>query len=247
MGVSAKKINLREKIVIQARDIEIFKFLDKVGYSNLEHIAVYLGDGTEKGQAAILRRLYLLRGFDYLKVFSTHFGNYYALTRKSKLDLELINSIKLDQLQHHNFLIDLYFIVKHADYVLSEREVISKFKIVGKKGKIPDMLINDWVIEYERTNKSAKDCKEVIDYWTGEQGKKLCIIYETEEIKNRYEALLNPRVKLLARSACADILRVLADNQSLQHEFKSLQNSVDSEGLSTVDKSYIDNVKSKYM
>ena len=93
--------------------------------------------------------------------------------------------------------------------VITEREAIAQFKVVGKKGKVPDMVINDWIIEYERTNKSVNDSKAVVDYWTAEQAKNLCIIYESEQIRNRYQGLLNPRVRLLARDTYSNILLLL--------------------------------------
>lgn len=205
-----------ETLRVQERDLSIFKFLDRVGYANQEQITqAIVNSSDDKSQAAILRRLYLLRRFDYLTVFSTQKGVYYALTRKSKLENALISSVKLDQLPHHDFLIDLFFCVQN-EQVLSERECIATFKVVGKKGKVPDMVINDWIIEFERTNKSAADCRAVVDYWTVEQGKNICIIYETEEIKNRYQSLLNSKVRLLARRDFKNILQVLINEQPAQ-------------------------------
>jgi hypothetical protein len=195
-----------ETLRIQERDLNIFKFLDRAGYANQEQITrAICGNSDEKSQAAILRRLYLLRRFEYLAVFSTQKGVYYVLTRKSKLENALITSIKLDQLPHHDFLIDLFFCVQN-EQVLSERECIAAFKVVGKKGKVPDMVINDWIIEFERTNKSTADCKSVVDYWTVEQGKNLCVICETVEIQNRYANLANSKVSLIPKKEYQKIL-----------------------------------------
>ncbi len=239
---AGNKVKRSEKLLIQERDVLIFKFLNRVGYANLAQIATAMGDSSEKMQAAILRRLYLLRRFEYLKVFFTHLGNYYALARKAKLENELINSIKLDQIEHHNFLIDLFFVVKNLDNVLSEREAIAKFKVVGKKGKVPDMVINDWIIEYERTNKSMTDSTEVVNYWTSDQGKKLCVIYETEEIKNRYSTLINHRVKLLSRARYTEILQVIADQEMPMSADVSKQNSNDQN-----EDMYKADIRSKYL
>lgn len=246
------KTKTSKKIYIQQRDVNILKFLDRVGYANVVQITkATMGTTTistsinddSKSQAAVLRRLYLLRRFEYIKIFSTHHGNYYALTNKSKGENQLISSIKLDQLLHHDFLIELFLLINKkldsTQYVLSEREVITTYKIVGKKGKIPDMIINDWIIEYERTNKSAADCKSVVDYWTSEQGKHLCVIYETEEIKNRYTTLLNPRVKLLARKNYTDILLLLTNQQD------ALINYNNNEQVN--DNSYRAEIKNKYL
>lgn len=223
-----------EKLLVQERDIVIFKFLDRIGYANVEQITRAVGlDGGEKAQQAIIRRLYLLRRFEYLKVFSTQKGNYYALTNKSKVDNALISTIKLDQLRHHDFLTELFFVVQ-SQVVLSERECIAQFKIVGKKGKVPDMVINDWIIEYERTNKSAVDCKAVIDHWTSEKGKNLCVIYESEEIKNRYALLLNPRVRLLSSQNYSEVLSVLFADDKVISE-------------SNAKGDYLGEIKSKYL
>jgi len=199
---------------VQERDLEIFKFLDRVGYANQEQITQAVCNiSDEKSQAAILRRLYLLRRFEYLTVFSTQKGVYYTLTRKSKLNNALISTIKLDQLPHHDFLIELFFCVQD-EQILSERECIATFKVVGKKGKVPDMVINDWIIEFERTNKSVADCKSVVDYWTVEQGKNLCIIYDSEQIKNRYSGLINSRVRLIESQKVTQILQSLRDDDN---------------------------------
>lgn len=210
---NAKKRSQSEKLVVQSRDVEIFKFLDRVGYANLNQVTRFItGVDDEKTQAALLRRLYLLRRFGYIKPISTHTGNYYALDSKGKMDNTLITTIKLDQLEHHDFLTELFFVVRNEYNVFSEREAIANFKIVGKVGKIPDMVINDWIIEYERTNKSVMDSQSVVNYWTLEQGKNLCVIYANEEIKNRYTALSNSKVKLLAKANYKDILSVLSGN-----------------------------------
>ena len=94
------------------------------------------------------------------------------------------------------------------------------------------MVINDWIIEYERTNKSAVDCKAVVDHWTSEKGKNLCVIYESQEIKNRYALLLNPRVKLLASKNYSEVLN-------------SLGASIIEDRQETMD--FVTNVKNKYL
>ena len=200
-----------EKLHIQERDVKIFEVLNRVGYANLEQITKFILDSdNEKDQNAILRRLYLLRRFDYVQVMHTHMGGYYALTRRSKMQNELIRGVKLDQLPHHNFLLELFYTVRHCD-VLTEREVLARYKIVGQKGKIPDMVVNGWVIEYERTNKSAADCGALFKYWTADKNKKVCLIYETEEIRNRYERAIidKSKVVLLDRRNYKSILNVL--------------------------------------
>ncbi len=245
METEQAKRRKSEKLRVQPRDVVILKFLDRVGYANVEQISLATGmPGDNKSQAAILRRLYLLRRFGYVKAFSTHFGNYYALDNKARGDNQLIVSIKLDQLSHHDFLISLFLLVQNES-VLSEREAIATYKIVGKKGKVPDMVINDWIIEYERTNKSMSDCRAVVDYWTSKEGKNLCVIYETEEIKNRYTQLLNPRVKLLARADYMGILKFLSSNTQVLmpdinvNNIKSLDN-FNSDAYNTV-------IKNKYL
>lgn len=203
-----------EKLYIQPRDMNIFKFLDRVGYANVRHVAAWLGLVGEKSEAVVLRRLYLLRRFGYIKTFSSMSGNYYALDRLGAGENALIRAIKLEQLPHHDFLVELFLVVKDEE-VLTEREAIAQFKVVGRKGRIPDMIINDWVIEYERTNKSVADTKAVVDYWTGEQAKNLCVVYELEQIKNRYSELVNPRVRLIDSKNVAQILQILKDENNI--------------------------------
>lgn len=207
--------SIGKKVTVQKRDFEIFWFLDRVGYATVEQIAKLVASGDEKSQAAILRRLYVLRRFGYVKTFSTHMGIYFALDGKGKGEHALISTIKLDQLQHHDFLTELFFIAHNAGvHVVSERECIARFKVVGKKGKIPDMVINDWIIEYERTSKSVADSRAVVIHWVHQQSKKLCIIYANNEIKARYEAFLAPGVALLPKGDLKLILGTLAGQES---------------------------------
>jgi hypothetical protein len=200
------------KIKITQRDVEIFMFLDRIGYANLEQITKsFRGKHSE---TAILTRLYALKKFNYIKTFSTQNGNYYTLLKKAGNKNALINNIKLDQLAHHDYLINLFLITQQHDNnheILSEREVIAKYKIVGKSGKIPDMVINNWIIEYERTNKSTTDCSAVINYWLYNQNKQVCIIYETEEIKKRYTKLLanNKQIQLVASNNINKLLEII--------------------------------------
>ncbi|MFN8769706.1 MAG: hypothetical protein ACK5Z5_09510 [Neisseriaceae bacterium] len=203
------RLSKTESLNIQPRDINIFRFLDRVGYATLAQVTLAIGAvNTEKEQESVLRRLYVLRRSGHIKVFKTHIGNYYALDKKAKINNPIITSIKLDQLEHHNFLTELFFHVQN-EQVESEREVIAKYKVVGKKGRVPDMIINDWIIEFERSSKNNIDTQAVVFHWTIEQGKNLCVIYETEEIKNRYTKSLNPRVRLLAKEHYRDILNLI--------------------------------------
>lgn len=196
-----RKKNSSVNIIIQERDIIIFRFLNYVGYANLEQIAMAVVTDNiindSKLQASILRRLVKLKSLKYIKVFSTHLGNYYALDKLAKMSNNIIPSIRLDQLEHHDFLTRLFIIAKDEE-VISEREIITEFKLVGRSGKIPDMIINDCIIEYERSKKNVEACDHLIYYWTIEQNKLLCIIYNTEDIKNRYSKFANSKTILIS-------------------------------------------------
>jgi hypothetical protein len=229
-----------KKIMIQQRDVVILKFLDRVGYASLGQIVNAIGlNINEKTNAAILRRLYILNRFEYIKIFSTHQGNYYSLEKKGRGSNQLINSIKLDQLEHHDYLTKLFLFVQQYDskmIMLSERETIAKFKTIGRKGKVPDMIINDWVIEYERTNKSTNDCREVINYWIYDQAKKLCIVYETEEIKNRYSSLVNTdKIQLVSSKDLNLLLQIVTNKapkqQHITNNQKDTQNNKDNQEI----------------
>jgi hypothetical protein len=211
--------HVSKKVMLQERDMDIFSFLDRVGYATVEQISRFFFKGDEKHQAALLRRLHLLRRFGYVKSFNTHKGVYFALALKGRGDNALIKSIRLDQLLHHDFLIDLFFecLGGLAD-VLSERECIRDFKVVGRKGHVPDMVVNDWIIEYERTSKSVKDSKAMAYYWLYEQKRNLCIIYETEEIKRRYSEFLGDEAMLISKKDYKLILeRLNGHKSSLSH------------------------------
>ena len=228
----------KQALRIQLRDVEILKFLDHVGYAPVSQIVEAIGaDISEK--ATLVKRLNLLCKSSYLKTFATQNGSYYALARKGRGDNNLITSIKLDQLPHHDFLTQLFLLVKNNPkcfQLLSEREVINSYKTVGKNGKVPDMIINDWIIEYERTSKSIRASRDVVDYWTSRERKMLCVIYETNEIKNRYSGLLNPRVKLLAREDFNDIFQVLGSSM-LEQSIDN--NKADDEFLNAIRRKYL--------
>jgi hypothetical protein len=216
--VEEKKVSsyhVSKKLMLQERDMDIFSFLDRVGYANVEQISRFFFKGDEKHQATLLRRLHLLRRFGYVKSFNTHMGVYFALALKGKGDNALIKNIKLDQLKHHDFLTDLFFVCMggFAD-VLSERECITQFKVVGRKGHVPDMIVNDWIIEYERTSKSVPDSKAMAYYWLYEQKRQLCIIYDTEEIRKRYSEFLGADVVLISKKDCESILGRLKSHKS---------------------------------
>ena len=264
-----------KKIALQERDLDILKFLDRVGYASVGQVAKFLGNKA-KSESGVLQRLYMLKRFGYVRTEPTHRGNYFFLSYKGKGNNPLIFTFKLDQLLHHDFLTELFFLVHSLNVeVLSERECIAKFKVVGKKGKIPDMVIGDWIIEFERTNKSVSDCKDVVDFWTVEQGRKLCVIYENNEIRNRYSGLLNPRVRLVAKDeyqileaiaggkvpigfAPVDDVQVTPEpstavaSQPLPHPVTSSPSvpgasSDTAKSVDPVEKQYIDSIKNKYM
>lgn len=260
-----------KKIALQERDLEILKFLDRVGYANVGQVAKFVGNSA-KSESGVLQRLYMLKRFGYVRTETTHRGNYFFLSYKGKGNNPLIFTFKLDQLLHHDFLTELFYLVHDKVEVLSERECIAKFKVVGKKGKIPDMVIGDWIIEFERTNKSVADCKAVVDFWTVEQGQKLCVIYENNEIRNRYAGLLNPRMRLVAKDEYSSILQVLegaraplgivpgATAQAMLSPQRTVAvqpsqpatssvpgTSWSGSGVDVVEKEYIDSIKNKYM
>ena len=228
----------QQTLRIQPRDVAVLKFLDRVGYAPLSKIIEALGaDIAEK--ATLVRRLSVLCRFRYLKIFPTQNGSYYALAIKGRGDNNLIISIKLDQLSHHDFLTDLFILVQNnykCFQLLSEREVINCYKTVGNSGKVPDMIINDWIIEYERTSKSVRSSRDVVDYWTSRERRRLCVIYETKEIKNRYSRLLNPRVKLLSREDYNDIFQILGSSVDEQ--------SIDND---KADDDFLNTIRSKYL
>jgi hypothetical protein len=194
-----------KKIIIQERDIRIFNFLDRVGYANIEQIAEF----TETTKTAVLQRVYQLVKFSYLHIFYSANGNYYGLTRKTKGENTLITSINYNQLPHHDFLTNLFLVVKDTENTMSEREAIAKYKVVGRKGKIPDMIIQDVVIEYERTNKSTTESQELVNYWLS-QNARLVIIYDSEQIKNRYTSLISSsNIQLISRLESKNILSII--------------------------------------
>ncbi len=210
-----KKLN-NKRIIIQQRDIQIFDFLNRVGYALVKQITTRITNINDMQliatETSIQQRLYALVASRYLKVIKTTHGNYYVLDKFAKLDNKLIISIKINELEHHNFLTDLFLFTAN-EMVVSEREVIYQFKDFGKLGHIPDMIINNWIIEYERTPKSADACKAKIDFWTLDNNRNLCVIYANNRIRDNYAKFVNQKVKLVSQENYQDILAIINNQE----------------------------------
>ena len=124
-------------------------------------------------------------------------STYFALTKLSKRENELVGFLKHDRLPHENYIINLYLRLRVG--MLLPREIRGQIKVGEKSGPIPDAIIfnnenDDLVhIEYERTPKSTVDVSRSIYnwLWSPRRHRSDCcvlVICESEQIFNRYQS-----------------------------------------------------------
>jgi len=159
-------------MILQDRDIEIFKFINKFAFVTSVHIK----DMFELSQPRTSQILSRLVKFDYLvkeQVLAKQ-PSIYSLT---KLSADLIQSrkpkpIALQNLKHNLLLVDVYIHLKLESPKLeikSDRD-LRKGKGFGYKGHIPDLLIEtaeegnkkDIAIELELSRKDKNRMKKVL-------------------------------------------------------------------------------------
>ncbi len=92
------------------------------------------------------------------------------------------------------------------------------------------------ISENLNSKNGIRSSRDVVDYWTSRERRRLCVIYETKEIKNRYSRLLNPRVKLLSREDYNDIFQILGSSVDEQ--------SIDND---KADDDFLNTIRSKYL
>lgn len=199
-----RKYYPKKSILVTERDLLIEKFLDRVGWGNYEQILKYLELNSYSLSLSVLRtRLCLLVKFGRLRSERTLTTTYFALTKTSKKESELVGVFSHDRLKHDNFLVDIFLDnFQHYEF-LTPREIKSQ-SIVGKKtGPIPDLVVldnngnDDVYLEYERTPKSTNDISTSIYNWLwsirrrekGNGSESVIVICENDEIYNKYVSI----------------------------------------------------------
>lgn len=161
-------------MILQTRDIEILKFIDKFGYVSTEHISKFF-NLTKPRTSQLLKRLV---NADYIKGERILLKQpaVYILRNKA---IELINatrfkSVSLQNLRHNLLVIDVYVDLKLKNpelEILSDRQLRLGRKIGQVKGdSIPDLAIEtpqqggkkNIAIEVELSKKNTKRIKTVI-------------------------------------------------------------------------------------
>ena len=205
-----RKYYPKNSIVLTQRDYCIEAFLDRVGWSNYEQICQYLKVYDEfimpdynLTVKNLQPRLSLLVKFGRLRSARTHDNTYFALTKKSKQNNELVGNLRVDRLAHENYIIN-ELVLKFPKFAyLFPREIRAQTPVGVKSGPIPDLIVldddfNDAVhVEYERTAKSTQDIGQSILNWIWSPRKSkfgdktsVLVICETDEIYNRYVRVL---------------------------------------------------------
>jgi transcription elongation factor Elf1 len=196
-----RKYYSKKSIIVTERDSLIEDFLNRVGWGNYEQIQKWLDNNSYKVSLNVLRsRLSFLVKFKRLRSTRSVDNTYFALTRNSKRDAELVGELRNDTLKHDNYLIDI-FLENKDRFFLTPREIKSQFIMGQKTGPIPDLVIlsreskNDRIhIEYERTSKSRSDVSNSIYNWLWSKRRHdnggsivaVLVICEDNEIFNRY-------------------------------------------------------------
>jgi len=159
-------------MILQPRDLEIFKFIDKFAYVNSSNIQAMFGL-TQPRSSQVLRRLV---NAEYLKteqVLANH-SSIFSLTKSGadSISSKKPKPITLQNLNHNLLLVGVYIHIKLENKdleILSDRD-LRKGKGFGYKGHIPDLLIRtdelngkkDIAIELELTRKDTKRLKSII-------------------------------------------------------------------------------------
>lgn len=159
-------------MILQDRDVEIFKFINKFAFVSTAHISNMFSMNKQRTSFVLIR----LVKSEYLKKeqILAKQPSIYSLTKKGA---DLIQSkkpkpITLQNLTHNLLLVDVYISIKLESpdiEVLSDRD-LRKGKGFGYKGHIPDLLVKtlelngkkDIAIELELTTKDKKRLKTIL-------------------------------------------------------------------------------------
>ena len=170
--LQAPKLDYGLTMILQDRDIDIFKFINKFAFVSTTHLVAMFGL-TERRTYQILARLVTNSYLEKQRVITSE-PSIYCLT---KLSADLLQSkkpkpITLQNLKHNLLLVDVYISIKLESpelEVLSDRD-LRKGKGFGYKGHIPDLLVKtielngkkDIAIELELTTKDKKRLKTIL-------------------------------------------------------------------------------------
>lgn len=199
-----RKYYPKKSVVVSVRDTIIEEFLERVGWANYEQIQRWLELHDYTVSVPVLRtRLSFLTKFGRLRSSRAADSTYFALTKESKRNAELVGLLRHDWLPHENYLIELFLrYYKFYDFLLP-REIRAQTKVGVKTGPIPDLVLldnngDDYIhFEYERTAKSNHDIDESIRNWIISPRRSrhgdfiaVVVICETELIYNKYIKLI---------------------------------------------------------
>lgn len=209
-----RKYYPKKSVVVSERDTIIEDFLERVGWANYEQIQKWLELHSYNVSVPVLRtRLSFLSKFSRLRSERASDSTYFALTKESKRNAELVGLLRHDRLPHENYLIEM-FLRHYNDYdFLLPREIRAQTKVGVKTGPIPDLVIldndgDDGIhIEYERTAKSNHDINESIKNWILSPRRSrhgdfiaVVVICQTDLIYNKYTKLIDPYKNFLLKN-----------------------------------------------
>jgi len=160
-------------MILQPRDLEILRFINKFGFVSTEHLKKMFKLENTNRIYYVLRRL---EQADYLKkeqVLAKQPSIYTLRTKGADLiNTNKIKKISLQNINHNLLLVDIYITIKLKNpelEILSDRELRAG-RGFGAKGHIPDMEIitpsqdtrKNIAIELELSRKSIKRVKSIL-------------------------------------------------------------------------------------
>jgi DNA-binding PadR family transcriptional regulator len=167
-------------MVLQDRDLEILKFINKFGYVGLDHIREFY-NFSQSRVYQILGRLVKNDYIDKKRVIADQASIYWLKTKGvNLLNTNRINKVSLQNIEHNLIVLNVYLELMKQDpnlEIKSDRE-LRQGKGFGYTGHIPDLEIQteeqsgrkNIAIEIEISRKDRKRLKSIVS--TMEHGSK---------------------------------------------------------------------------
>jgi DNA-binding PadR family transcriptional regulator len=167
-------------MILQDRDLEILKFINKFGYVGLDHIREFY-NFSQSRVYQILGRLVKNDYIDKKRVIADQASIYWLKTKGADLlNTNRINKVSLQNIEHNLIVLNVYLELMKQDpnlAIKSDRE-LRQGKGFGYTGHIPDLEIQteeqngrkNIAIEVEISRKDKKRLKSIVS--TMEHGSK---------------------------------------------------------------------------
>ena len=193
-------------VLINARDLLIFDFVERFGFATATQVQRFIGDG----QNSIKARLAALVREDYLTNQRLFYAkpSVYSVTEKANLlDLNLVKKMDLNDYEHDLLVIDVFLQLRHMFSGFASERIIRKRRGVGvgKSGRIPDFIAYldgglTVAIEVDRRAKSIERLQKIVDeYIADDKYNEVWFICASQFIHNSLSRVTtNAKIKLFS-------------------------------------------------